>query len=59
MCRAMEKMRIESWQEGVEKRRRDTALRMLKAGKYALDEIAEMSGLSLEEVKALDANKIA
>ena len=59
MCRAMEKMRIESWQEGVEERRRDTALRMLKAGKYALDEIAEMSGLSLEEVKALDANKIA
>ena len=59
MCRAMEEMRIESWQEGVEERRRDTALRMLKAGEYALDEIAEMSGLSLEEVKALDANKIA
>ena len=59
MCRAMEEMRIESWLEGVEERRRDTALRMLKAGKYALDEIAEMSGLFLEEVKALDANKIA
>ena len=63
MCRAMEEMRIESWQEGVEEGRKegrkDTALRMLKAGKYALDEIAEMSGLSLEEVKALDANKMA
>ena len=59
MCRTMEEMRIESWQEGVEEGRRDTALRMLKAGKYALDEIAEMSGLSLEEVKALDANKMA
>ena len=40
-------------------RDRDTALRMLKAGKYALDEIAEMSGLSLEDVKALDVNKMA
>ena len=59
MCRAMEEMRIESWLEGVEERRRDTALRMLKAGKYALDEIAEMSGLFLEGVKAPDANKIA
>ena len=63
MCRAMEEMRIESWQEGVEEGRKegrkDTALRMLKAGKYTLDEIAEMSGLSLEEVKALDANKMA
>ena len=52
-------MRIESWQEGVEEGRKDTALRMLKAGKYALDEIAEMSGLSLEDVKALDVNKMA
>lgn len=63
MCRAMEEMRIESWQEGVEEGRKegrkDTALRMLKAGKYTLDEIAEMSGLSLEEVKALDVNKMA
>ena len=63
MCRAMEEMRIESWQEGVEEGRKegrkDTALRMLKAGKYALDEIAEMSGLSLEDVKALDVNKMA
>ena len=63
MCRAMEEMRIESWQEGVEEGRKegrkDTALRMLKAGKYTLDEIAEMSGLSLEDVKALDVNKMA
>ena len=44
---------------GVEEGRKDTALRMLKAGKYALDEIAEMSGLSLEDVKALDVNKMA
>ena len=67
MCRAMEEMRIESWQEGVEEGRKEgvdtnkksVALRMLKAGKYTLDEIAEMSGLSLEEVKALDVNKMA
>lgn len=32
---------------------KEVALRMLKTGKYALDEIAGISGLSLEEVKRL------
>lgn len=30
-----------------------TVLRMLETGKYALDEIAQISGLSLDEVKKL------
>jgi len=32
---------------------KDTALRMLQAGKYALEEIAAISGLSIEEVQKL------
>ncbi|MDO5423170.1 MAG: hypothetical protein Q4F41_05535 [Eubacteriales bacterium] len=51
MCKAMEDMRKESL--------REVAERMLKAGKYALDEISAISGLSLDEVKALDKEKTA
>lgn len=47
MCKIMEDMRKESLIE--------VALRMLKAGKYALDEIASISGLSLDEVQKLQA----
>ena len=53
----MEDMRNESLKEGMERGIKDgmknTALRMLQAGKYALDEIAEISGLSLDEAKKL------
>lgn len=41
------------------KQRRHWDLRMLKAGKYALEEIAAISGLSLDEVKKLNADKTA
>lgn len=51
MCKAMEDMRKDSLKE--------VALRMLKAGKYALEEIAAISGLSLDEVKKLNADKTA
>ena len=43
MCKVMEDMRKDSLKE--------VALRMLKVGKYALDEIAAISGLPLDEVK--------
>ncbi len=49
MCKVMEDMRKDSLKE--------VALRMLKAGKYALDEIAAISGLPLDEVKKLKADK--
>lgn len=49
MCKIMEDMRSESLKE--------VALRMLSAGKYALEEIANISGLSLEEVKKLKAER--
>ena len=51
MCKIMEDMRIESLKEA--------ALRMLAAGKYALEEIASISGLSLDEVKKLKAERTA
>lgn len=55
MCKAMEDMRNQTLKEGM----MEVALRMLKAGKYALDEIAAISGLSLDEVKELDTDKTA
>ena len=53
MCKVMEDMRNESLQEGGKRERRAVALRMLEAGKYALEEIAEISGLPLDDVKKL------
>lgn len=55
MCKAMEDMRNQTLKEGMI----EVALRMLKAGKYALDEIVAISGLSLDEVKKLNADKTA
>lgn len=49
MCKVMEDMRKESLKE--------VALRMLAAGKYALEEIASISGLSLDEVKKLKMDR--
>ena len=57
MCKVMEDMRNESLKEGIKEGikegMRNAALRMQKSGKYALEEIAEISGLTIEEVKQL------
>ena len=55
MCQAMEDMRNQTLKEGM----KEVALRMLAAGKYALEEIVNISGLSLEEVKQLKADRSA
>ena len=55
MCRAMEDMRNQTLKEGM----KEVALRMLAAGKYPLEEIVNISGLSLEEVKQLKADRSA
>lgn len=55
MCRAMEDMRNQTMKEGM----KEVALRMLAAGKYALKEVVSISGLSLEEVKQLKADRSA
>lgn len=53
MCKAMEDMRNESLKKGIEIGMKKTALRMLKTGRFALEEIAEYSGLSLDDVRKL------
>ena len=57
MCKVMEDMRNESLQEGIKQGREQTiksmVRRMLETGKYALEDIAEISGLSLDDVKKL------
>ena len=55
MCKVIEDMRNQERKEAIH----EVALRMLKAGKYAMEEIAVISGLSLEEVKALSVGKTA
>lgn len=57
MCRIMEEMRNESLKEGIKEGAINSAKRMIEAGKYALEEIVNISGLSLEEVKQLKADK--
>lgn len=68
MCKVLEDMRNESFQEGIRIGRQEafqeakrenmlaTAKKMLSFGKYALDEIALIAGLSLDEVKTLQAS---
>lgn len=63
MCRILEDMRNESRKdgikEGMKEGMKEAALRMLSAGKYALEEIVAISGLSLEEVSRLQAERNA
>ena len=51
MCRAIEEMKNQFVKEG----KKEVVIAMIKAEKYALDEISAMSGFSLEEVKKLSA----
>lgn len=55
MCKVIEEMRKEEREESI----KTVALRMLAAGKYALEEIAALLGLSLDEVKKLQAEQAA
>ena len=63
MCRIMEEMRNESLKEGIKEGIKEGAInsakRMIEAGKYALEEIVNISGLSLEEVKQLKSDRRA
>ena len=49
MCRVME----EKWEEGRKATQKANARTMLAAGKLALEEVAEYTGLPLDEVKRL------
>ena len=55
MCKAMEDMRTEAVMDD----RKDTACRLLKKGGMSLEEVAEISKLSIEEVRVLASQKNA
>ena len=59
MCKVIEDMRKEERAEAIRAEKKMTVLRMLEAGKYALDEIVSISGLSLDEVKKLQTGQRA
>lgn len=59
MCKVIEEMRKEEREEGMKEGMVAVALRMLEAGKYALEEIATISGLSFDEVKEIQKDKSA
>ena len=57
MCSIMEEMQNESLKEGIQEEKKMTVLRMLEAGKYVMEEIVNISGLSLDEVNKLKAER--
>ena len=59
MCKVMEDMRNEAAQKADRARMVKVARRMLSAGKYTYEEIADVLEISVKEVKALDEDKSA
>ena len=59
MCKAMEDMRNEAAREATKAKTVSIARRMLKAGKYTYEDIADVLEISVDEVKALDESQSA
>lgn len=59
MCKAMEDMKNEAALEARLDERKDVAYRLLKMDGMTLDKIAEISKLSIEEVRMLASRKNA
>lgn len=57
MCKAMEDMRNQALEEGIKQGKIDVAFRMVKKGDFSDEEIAELSGLSIEEIKKLSTGE--
>lgn len=57
MCKAMEDLWNEAAKEGKKESQREAAFRMLAAGTLTLEQIAEFSGLTIEEVKQIQKEK--
>ncbi len=53
VCKAIEDIKDESRDEGREEERHNTAVRMIKAGKLSLEEIADYLALPLANVKEI------
>ncbi|GFI40682.1 hypothetical protein IMSAGC017_00717 [Thomasclavelia cocleata] len=54
MCKSMEDMR----NEAILRERRKIAAAMIEAGRYALEELCALCGLSLEEVQLLQVKVV-
>ena len=54
----MEEGMRQGMQQGMQQGQKITAMRMLKSGKYTLDEITDISGLSLDEIQTLRKSQI-
>ena len=59
MCKIMEEFGLRQQAKGRLESAQNIALRMLAKGKYSIEEIAEVTKLSLEEIRALANEKIA
>ena len=59
MCEAMDRIAEKRAAEAAYNRSVETALKMIARGKLTLEEIAEDSGLTLEEVKELADKRTA
>ena len=71
MCQALRELMKDEIQEDMERSwndgqqngqraaARNTALRMLSTGRYSMDEIAFISGISQEEIQALTVNDVS
>ena len=59
MCEAMDRIAEKRAAEAASNRSVETALKMIARGKLTLEEIAEDSGLTLEEVKELADKRTA
>ena len=54
MCREFEKLREETYTKTMKLASNETAKRMLQKKKYSVEEIADITGLSVAEVKQLE-----
>lgn len=61
MCKAMEDMRNEAERIGIEKRCKDQTVKfvlsILEDGSYSYEQIARITELTVEEIKALDEKR--
>ena len=58
MCKIMEDMRREAAQQAEQNKARKMAIRMIKAGKMSLEDIANYTELSLDTIKELESQSM-
>lgn len=55
MCESVEELRNKSLEKGREEEKEETVIRMLRTGRFSLEDDSIASGLSIEEVKRIQA----